>query len=156
MKAVKDHKDANVRLTAIQALGAFGNRPKSAIPFLVYALEDKDANIRNQAAYSLIRMGQAGHPGMVQGLKSADSNLRQIILQNLINQRYNSKEAVLRLIDCLKDGQPQVRWMSAQLLGNIGPDARAAVDALTAALDDGNQTVRDNARTALKQIRPKE
>jgi HEAT repeat protein len=74
----------------------------------------------------------------------------------MINRNDRSKDAVPRLIECLKDGQPQVRWMSAQILGNIGPDARAAIDALTAALDDGNQMVRDNARAALKQIRNKE
>ncbi|HMF17130.1 MAG TPA: HEAT repeat domain-containing protein, partial [Gemmataceae bacterium] len=158
VRAVSGKKDANLKLTTIQAIGAFGNRTKAeaAIKFLADTLEDKDANNRTQAAYTLINIGRSDHPGLVKALKTADSNLRQNILQHMINRNYRSKDAVPRLIECLKDGQPQVRWLSAQILGNIGPDARAAIDALTAALDDGNQMVRDNARAALKQIRSKE
>jgi HEAT repeat protein len=158
MKAVKGTKDTGLKVSTIQAIGAFGNRTKAeaAIQFLADNLEDKDANIRTQSAYTLINVGRADHPALIKTLKTADSNLRQNILQHMVNRNYRSKDAVPQLIDCLKDGQAPVRWLSAQILGNIGRDANAAVDALTAALDDANQMVRDNARNALKQIRSKE
>jgi HEAT repeat protein len=154
LKAVKDHKDVTVRRMAVQALSAFGTKHTAAIPYLVEALHDKDGPVRSQAAHTLVNMGQAGHPGLIKGLKIQDSTVRQVLLQGMINQNVRSKDAVPVLIECLKDGQGQIRWMSAQVLGNIGPDAAAAVDALTAALDDVEPMVRGTARKALKQIRP--
>jgi HEAT repeat protein len=46
--------------------------------------------------------------------------------------------------------------MACHALGQIGPAAKEAVPALTAALQDNDQNVRQFAQNALQQIQPKE
>ena len=61
---------------------------------------------------------------------------------------------VAPLTEYLKDGQPQVRWMACQTLGNLGADARDAVPMLKELLNDANTTVRQQAQLALNRIGP--
>ena len=68
-------------------------------------------------------------------------------------EKVRSKQIVPALIPCLEDKSASVRALSAELLGKIGPDARAAVKALDNALDDKDPTVRASARKALEQIK---
>ena len=58
-------------------------------------------------------------------------------------------------IEALKDKEPQVRQIAATALGKIGPDAREAIDPLTAATKDPSPQVRGAAALALNKIRRK-
>jgi chromosome segregation ATPase len=60
--------------------------------------------------------------------------------------------AVPALLDRLADDNPDVRRWAATVLGEIGPEASLAAEALLIALDDENEEVREAARIALERI----
>jgi hypothetical protein len=60
---------------------------------------------------------------------------------------------VPELIGALRDRDAYVRSSAARSLGEIGPDAKIAITALTGALDDRDQFVRTSATEALRRIR---
>jgi HEAT repeat protein len=66
------------------------------------------------------------------------------------------KEVVPYLIDLLKDDTWEMRRGSAWMLGKLGPEARDAIPALTEALKDENEVVRQKAAEALKKIEGEE
>lgn len=95
-------------------------RPLSA--YLVDLAEAAAPLTRNNAAYSIARMGPA------------------------------AKSAVPALIKALKDPEPAVRFPVCIALREIGPDAKDAVPALKEALEDRNEDVAAMARRALITI----
>ena len=58
------------------------------------------------------------------------------------------------LIEKLKSDKPAVRARAADDLGELGPLAAPAVEALTAAIDDPNLTVQIESLIALERIGP--
>jgi HEAT repeat protein len=56
------------------------------------------------------------------------------------------------LVNFLKTGDDYMRRDAACTLGDIGPDARAALPALREALEDPFVSVREQAATALEKI----
>ena len=79
-----------------------------------------------------------------------------------------AKGAVPEMVRCLQDAadEPDARYKpgarqsgqcrsAAVALGRIGPDAAAAVPALTALRDKGDETIRVPAAQALRRIRAK-
>jgi HEAT repeat protein len=151
-QALKD-RDSGVRRFAVQMVPSLG-ATKEAIEVLTEAMKEKELDVRVAAAYSLQNLGPKSLPILEQELGSAkEAELRQAILNGLINQNSRSKTLVAPLTACLKDGQAPVRWMAAHVLGNIGPDARDAVPALESLLEDRDTTVRQNVQNALKRIR---
>jgi HEAT repeat protein len=152
-KALKD-PDREVRRTAIQLLPNFG-QTQEAFDVLAEAMKDKDLDIRVAATYALQAFSPKALPLLEEGLKSAkESALRQALLQVIVNGNHRAKGAIGPLTDCLKDTQPQVRWMAAQALGNLGADARDAVPMLKDLLNDPNPTVRQIVQAALSRIEP--
>jgi len=64
----------------------------------------------------------------------------------------DAEVAVPVLVRMLRDPDHYVRGVAAYVLGNFGPKARVATRALTKALDDEDDWVRDHARHALEKI----
>ncbi len=64
-----------------------------------------------------------------------------------------SGQNVSELVKNLKDKRADVRSNAAGALGQIGPEAKAAVPALSEALKDDEARVRSSAADALDQIR---
>jgi HEAT repeat protein len=95
-------------------------RPLSA--YVVELAEAAAPHTRNNAAYSIARMGPA------------------------------AKSAVPALITALKDPEAAVRFPVCIALREIGPDAMDAVPALKEALEDRNEDVAAMARRALIRI----
>ncbi len=64
-------------------------------------------------------------------------------------------EALPRLIELLRDRErvSTARSYVPSVLGDMGPRAAAAVPALTEALEDRDETLRGEARKALRKIR---
>lgn len=89
-----------LRLEAVQALGAIGPSAAPAVAGLLVALKDKDARVRLAAAMTLGRIG----PG--------------------------AKRASRALGDALRDGDAEVRRQAAAALGEVGPAAAGGVPAL--------------------------
>jgi hypothetical protein len=72
-EALKD-PDGRVRFMAAAALGRIGPGAESAIPALLEALDDEAAG--NQAAGSLMKMGRAAVPALLQVMESGQETIR--------------------------------------------------------------------------------
>jgi HEAT repeat protein len=161
--ALKD-ADATVRQKAAVALSDIGVKEET-IPasLLELARSDADLGVRSLAAISLVGLGdegsrilfadpQAKRSAIGDVLKNTDSSARSHLLATMLKQNYRSAAAVDGLIACLSDRSAPVRSTSAGVLARIGPDARAAIPALRAALNDDDVAVSYTARKALEQI----
>jgi HEAT repeat protein len=155
--AMKD-ESAQVRQTAVNLLGNFGQDSKEGFEVFTLGLKDSNDQIRNTAANLGGYYGQKSWPALEEALKSSkDSNFRVALLQSLNGTGYHSKTSVPPLQECLKDGNVFVRVLGCGVLGNIGPDAAAALPALRELAKDGsNQQVQQAARNAVQRIVPKQ
>lgn len=175
-------RNAHIRAALIQSLGKFGNKSrlsmdflldnigdqyaiaafaqinfgeaaKAAVPSLTETLMNGNAHQKFWSLEGLFTVGPTGPIAAASTLKKKDSKHREAVLTKLSKAKFRSKEAVPLLIDCLEDKSAQVRALSAEVLGEIGPDARAAVRALDIALDDSDARVRACVQEALKRIK---
>ncbi len=133
-----------LRIVAIQAISAFGANAASAVPDLVEALKDSDADVRRFAAMALGLTGppaSAAVPDLVALLQSTDQPLRTPVSVDLANGfRYSMT----------------IRYMAARALGKIGPEARAAIPILIKLLDDRDMMLRWAAAGSLAEIGPRD
>ncbi len=117
------------RRGAAYALGKLGSGAFSAVPALIKRLKDDTSpKVRDASAFSL---GEIGRDSL---MAAGDANL------------------VPALSAALKDPDSLVRRSAAYALGNLGPDAAAAVDDLTAAQGDARPEVRQNVAWALGKM----
>lgn len=129
-KQLKDGKDDKARRSAAFALGKLGSSAFGAVSILKKSVrEDKAASVREAAALALGDVGR----GALKALD--DPDLVETLTQALS-----------------KDSDALVRRSAALALGKFGPDAKSALAALEAAVDDPNVTVRQNAAWALGRI----
>jgi HEAT repeat protein len=131
----------------------YGELAKAAVPSLTESLRSGSAYQRHWALEALFTVGPTGPVAAAGALKNNDSKLREAILTKFHTAKVSSREMVPALIDCLEDKSAQVRALSAEVLGRIGPDARAAVKALEIAVDDREPVVRAAVQEALKLIK---
>jgi HEAT repeat protein len=113
---------------------------------------DPHPTVRGAALTALPALGEDAIPALVEFLAGTDATVRLNAMTGLERFRGGAKPAVPALIDILKKGQPHERWQAARTLGRIGPEARDALDALREAARDSDQTVKEAAANALKQI----
>ena len=104
--------DQNVRLDAVNDLGAMGPAAASAVPRIVELLKDKENGTRLAAVSTLGGIGSS------------------------------AVAAAPALAAALKDGCPGVRWYAAEALGKIGTAAASAIPALIRALKEEDSVFR--------------
>lgn len=115
-----------VRGNAAKGLGLLGARAAGATAALIAALSDASTSVRCRAARALGGIKPAG-PAVIAALRGA------------LGQT-SGKDAW------------KVRQAAAQALGDIGPKAVDAADALAKAVEDPRKAVRDAALGALRRI----
>jgi HEAT repeat protein len=141
---------AAVRAHAAQALGEIGPPAKSAVPALVRLITDPDPAVRRKVVGAVrnLRPGpEVVVPLAVKVLKDADPSVRNRALDALAEA---GPPAVPTLIELLKD--KQTAYWASLVVAEIGPEARAAVPALTALLDTPDLGERREAMLALAAI----
>jgi HEAT repeat protein len=114
-------EDGPVRAKAAQLLGEIGPPGKEAVPSLVNVLNGSDLEARIQAALALWKIDRRAHevvPVLVSALKSLAP--RQGSALNL-NEPFGASPSARAVPPC---------QLAADALGQIGPDAQAAVPAL--------------------------
>ena len=148
------HKDGYVRGSAAEALRKIG---LVAVPALIEALKNKHLGVRGGAAYVLGQIGpeaRAAVPALIQTLEDTDEYVRGTAADALAKI---GPVAVKELIAVLHDTNPSVhvRGGAAYVLGQIGPEAEAAIPALIEVLKDqhGHVYVRSVAADAIGRIR---
>jgi HEAT repeat protein len=152
IKALEDEHNG-VRWAAAIALGEIGSEAKAAVSALVKALGDEALEVRMRAAQALGKIGgkAAVHP--LTRLLKYDELAAIHAHSALAKITGKPQDHVPILIDLLKNKSKDisVRWNAAEALAEIGPDAKAAVPALTEALED-EDLVQVYAHYALAKI----
>jgi HEAT repeat protein len=161
---LKDEKvDANLRTSAISALGNFGEAAKSYIPDILAILKDEkaDANVRNGAALALGNFGEAAKsyiPDILAILKDekADANVRAGAASALGNFGEAAKSYIPDILAFLKNEKvdANVRGNAASALENFGEAAKSYIPDILAILKDEkvNADVRAGAASALENF----
>jgi HEAT repeat protein len=153
-EAVHD-KDKKNQREAITALGAL--KDKDAIPTLIEALKNNDAETRAKAAEALWSIGpeaRSAVPALVPLLKDKQTAVRLNAAGALGQIGAEAKTVIPALRGLLKDGDVYVRVQAATSLGKFGAESVAAVPPLTDALRDRDKVVRTAAAYALAEIGP--
>ena len=104
---------------------------------------------------ALVRIGRHAVPDLVEALKDQNANVRNAAAQTLGSMGTNARGATLALGDLLRDQSDVVRVSAARALGRIGWDARSAVRELRRVLGDENRKVRESAAESLRRIERK-
>jgi HEAT repeat protein len=147
--ALKDD-DAAVRREAGRALARIGPAAKSATPQLIDQLQHNDISARGSAIFALDRIGpdaRAAKGELIQLLK--DEILREEASVALGRIGVTGRH-VAELIELLSHDQVRSRQLAALNLARVGSDAKPAVAALIASLQE--QQMREFAIHALGQI----
>ncbi len=168
-RALKD-KDPEVRYAAVLALGSVGAEGSAAIEGLAQALSDENWFVRFTAAQALQRFGpraKAAAPALVRALQPADGvkdfrpvrcGAALVALAKIDPSAAELGGAVSLVVEKLLgyegDGSDGARAIGAEMLGECGPAALAAVPALVKRLKDEEGDVRVKAAEALIKIAP--
>lgn len=136
---------SRARRVAAFMLGEFG--VNQAIPALVRALSDPDADTRWKAAGSLAKLGDEAVPPTAEVMKQPNPEARRAAVW-VIQQLAKPPHAHL-LGQALNDADPEVRWKAAAGLKSLGD---AGLPELTPALKSGNPDVRKAAIWAIRSI----
>jgi HEAT repeat protein len=157
-EALQD-KDLQTRHFAARALVRVGDQEarQAAAPILRQALGDTlDQRVRAEIIVFLWTIGPEPE-STFPGLKSGDTGDMWTTTQLLRKaDKETQKNAVPTLVAALKgtrDANGRADFVRA--LGQIGPAAKAAIPALTAALKEKDETVRTAAAEAIKKIEQK-
>jgi HEAT repeat protein len=146
-----------IRRAAANALAALGPTAKDAVIPLCCAMRDNPA-VRGPAFAALLRFGEDLQPGvgiLLDNLNREDEMVRLDSAIVLAQYKPQAKAAVAPLREILLHSAADPdRRLAAQILGSIGPDAKAAVPALLIAMKDKDASVRKLAHRALEDIDP--
>lgn len=138
---------------APSAGGAAGSAGAPAIAELNSALEKKDAEAAGKAIASISDLN-AAVPSLIRGLGNENSDVRETCSEALVQFAPKGDKVLLALIGALEDEDPVVRRHAATALGEIGPSAKPAVEALQQM--EKNENEKDDGRkaatTALERI----
>ena len=69
-------EDWIVRADAAAELGRMGEGAKDAVPALIQALQDSDAEVRYNATWALGNIGEGAVPALIQALQGPDEGVR--------------------------------------------------------------------------------
>ncbi len=136
--AIKQDRDLFVRRFAVQALGTAKADPKVAVPVLKPLIKDNEKELAEAAITALGSMGPTAVAPLIDALNNKPKPL--------------AKKEKGKKTPKVPDSSAHLRNKAAEALGQIGPEARAAVPALIQTLKDPE--VRAAAITALGAMGP--
>jgi len=139
----------------------------------------RGSELDKQGQAAIRQIGTNALPMLIEKLRARDTRFKQFMMtwaqkQKLVhfkfkttNRRHLEAEAGYEALGPLASAQvpslinvfsndpsPEVRYITANVLGYIGPDARAAAPALFAATKETDNSVRNNALCALCRVLP--
>src|SRR5262249_21237365 len=147
-------RDASVRRFAALALGEIGPAAKAAVPALSNRLMDKNARARADLARAL-KVSEAAMEGLYPKLSPApleENGLVRCCTARALWRIEKHSLALPTLLEALRDRGSPVRVTAAQVLGEMGPEARKAVPLLIETLGDRDVNPRLAVAHALGKI----
>jgi len=126
------------------------------LSYWIQTLKDGDKRARRRAAGVLADLApeEAAIPALAEAMKDEDKEVRTYAAFGL--GAIGSPPAVSALASALQDRAKLTRALAAFALGLVGPDAKPTIPALTQALKDKDEDVREAAAEALRTIRGEE
>ncbi|QDU40986.1 HEAT repeat protein [Maioricimonas rarisocia] len=155
-KAGDDWKGSEVRILALDMLGAIGPDASEAIPVVTAALEDEDGHLRSVAAVNLPKIGAEAEQAVPALTKLAAMDPRPEVIRAISVYREEAASSLPVLVKILEDHahDTETRWNAARTLGKLGPRGVQAVEVLVRCLKDEESTVREHSAEALGDIGP--
>src|SRR5262245_47175204 len=152
LHAAVDDLEPAVRAQAIFAIGRLGVGDRPALEAITKGLTDKDVNVRRAAVRALRSIDADRQTIIPLVLKLLEDNEPAVVMPAL----YTIAEAGAAVVPALSEAleHPEARYWACLVLAEIGPDAKAAVPALTKTLADKRPEVRLQAVIALGEIGP--
>ena len=142
-----DSTDPEVKMSAITSLGEMGPAAKKAEPQLLEILKSAQDRTRNAAVFALSKMGSKAAIPEIKKLaaESSDDERLQLVcawalVRNNPHDPETIKTALPGLTKALTDERPLVRREAANAISLMGPEAKSAIPALTAALKEEEKT----------------
>ena len=145
MASAANSSNIEVRVYAVQALGAIGKAATNTIPLLVRLTRDEDGGVRMSAVASLGRIGIAA-PEVVDALRralsdpSGDVQLTSVHALDAIGQSASDRIPILAQLT--RDENSAVRFDAVETLGRTGLGSPESVAAIKLALSDSDVGVR--------------
>jgi HEAT repeat protein len=137
-----------VRKAAVEAVLTYRDLPR-AIEALVHALHAEDnAGLRNSAVETLVRVGEAAVPTLLEHVGTPNDDVRKFIMDVLGG--IGDARAVPALVHAMDDSNENVRSAAAENLGLIGSEE--AAESLLSSLERDDLQLRYNALRALASI----
>ncbi len=150
LAALLSDPSENVRAHAAHALMQIGPDAVAVAPALARAISDPDYHVRRMAIAALERI----HPepevvisALAKALEDVDSSVRVAALSSLTDYKSAAVPVLSKALE-----KPGIRYWAALALGELGPEARDAVPALAAALNDERPEVRREVLIALARV----
>lgn len=103
-------KDVIIRAKAATSLGEMGIKAQSAVPALILRLNDPKAEVRKNAAFALVKIGEAALPALMQALENDNIRIRQNAAFSLGEFGEKAQKAIPALTRLLNDSNSKVRW----------------------------------------------
>lgn len=154
--AALENQDDSIRWSAIGALESLGHKAKAAVPALMRAVKNDEANGWIAAsALGAIDAEGISTPVLIETLGDKDAQMRRFAALGLsgIGRKAAAAEKALR--DGLHDSDPRARIAAATAYWSVGGKADEAVQVLRADLQaSGNWTVQMWAAGGLAEIGP--
>jgi HEAT repeat protein len=160
-----DDPDSDIRSAAALALSKMAPASRSVVPALARALDDDDALVRMNAANALLRLRRDARPAvpaLIQAMreKRNESNagrftvsIQETVTLALGHASAGSDEGVPALLEALdRPPNDSVLYSAIQALGDVGPEARAALPRLRELANDSNPAISGLAREAIRKI----
>jgi HEAT repeat protein len=149
--------DTRLRAHVAETLGILHAKAEVAVPALAATLKDPDWFVRSYAAHALAQFGKEAAkaiPALGEALKDKDGHVKVAAAKAIWKIEGKVDRAVPVLIETLKDFDEShyAAGSAAEMLGKIGPSAKAAVPDLTAMLQSGWRDTRIAAAFALCKI----
>jgi len=144
----------NVNLSVATHLASLGrgqapDTTNPAVPPLIAALSDPDANVRIAAANSLGQLEDPrAIPALITASRDANVQVRSAAFQALSD--FEDPRIYEPMVAALKDPDADVRQRAAQTLGSL--ENKAAVTPLVGALGDSSADVRQSAAQSLGEL----
>lgn len=138
------------------ALAVLREDAKPAIPALLAAMDDPDANVRSHAACALLQIAPDDSALMRQVLTKAANDSENWILSNVSNHfaelPKDSDETVQLFLDIYPKAVPQVQYNVLRALGDFHSPSKAAIGLLEQAKSSSVEEQRVGAALAISKL----
>ncbi len=152
------NKNSSLAISAIRCLvmisGADDELVQNSIPHLVAALGDPRADVRNEAAVTLVEIGSAVVPAVAGSLSANDPHVQMKACEILGKFGDDAASTIPALLTLLQNDNEMVVRAATTALGEIHADPAAVLPALSALLQRKSAAVRIIAVRAIADYGP--